>query len=592
MEIQLMKRKITGSFLRLCTGAAFLLLGGGGAGLVSCTDTWNDHYEAPVDNAVEGSLWEVISNNTELSNFASVLQATGYDRALASSQVFTVFAPTNNALSTADVKALIATYNEDKADNVKENDNRTIKEFVQNHIALYNHSVSDLSDGLVTMMNGKYLPLTKDALGNSSLLTWNELTANGVLFTIGTKADYGYNLYEYLIQNNEVDSVGRFLRTFSEYEFVPSSSVPGGIIDGRTWYLDSVFVLTNKLFEKPSVRYSWTMEPMGNLNSEDSTYWMVAPTNPVWDELVARYTPYFNYDNRVEKRDSLQWVKTRLAILEGTVFSQTRNLDFEGSWNRDSVLSVNAVEYSHRESVWGNSNMKYYQFESPFVTGGIFNGTTEVDCSNGKILKTTAWSIDPRETFMRTILVQGESRSYLDGIDEKTTNEVIRYTVPTYYEYYSNVLGHSFALVSPKGQTAAEVRYKLPNVLSNVPYDLYAVFVPCQAQDTLLTDTVPCKFNASISYHRQDGLQSADYYLPENDSTLTSSRRFNFVTDPHKVDTVQLASGIMFPTCSYDEDNQVMVRLRTSLRAADRRDHTYTDNMRIDCLILRPHEDN
>ena len=562
------------------------------AATIGCTDTWNDHYDAPVDKAVEGSLWEIITQNPELSNFAQVLEATGYDRALASSQVFTVFAPTNDALTTADVKALIDTYNQEKADNVKENDNRTIKEFVQNHIALYNHSVSGLSDGLVTMMNGKYLPLTTTKLGNSPLLTTNKLTGNGVLFTISTKADYGYNLYEYLIQNNELDSVGRFLRTFSEYKFVPSSSVPGGITDGRTWYLDSVFVLTNKLFEKPSVRYSWTMEPLGNLNSEDSTYWMVAPTNSVWDNLVARYSSYFNYDNRVEKRDSLQWIKTRLAILEGTVFSQTRNANLDGVWNRDSVFSVNAVDYSHRETVWGDSKMKYYQFDNPFDEGGIFNGATEIDCSNGKILKATAWPIDPRETFMRTILVQGESRSNLDGIDEKTTNEVVRYNVPTYYEYYSNVSGHSFALVSPKGQTAAEVRYKLPNVLSNMPYDLYAVFVPCQAQDTLLTDNVPCKFNASVSYHRQDGLQSADYYLPQNDSTLTSSRRFNFETNPNKVDTVQLASGIMFPTSSYDlSDNQVMVRLRTSLRAADRRDHTYTDNMRIDCLILKPHED-
>jgi hypothetical protein len=31
--------------------------------------------------------------------------------------------------------------------------------------------------------------------------------------------------------------------------------------------------------------------------------------------------------------------------------------------------------------------------------------------------------------------------------------------------------------------------------------------------------------------------------------------------------------------------------LRTALRNADRQNHTFTDRMRIDCIILKPHEE-
>ena len=61
--------------------------------ITSCTDTWDDHYN--IGSTYGGNLWESISTNPELSNFANVVKACGYDASLASSQMFTVFAPTN-----------------------------------------------------------------------------------------------------------------------------------------------------------------------------------------------------------------------------------------------------------------------------------------------------------------------------------------------------------------------------------------------------------------------------------------------------------------------------------------------------------------
>ena len=125
---------------------------GGLGGLNSCTDTWDEHYQTGVMG--EGTLWESIKNNQQLSNFARVIEATGYNQSLSSSQVFTVFAPTNDRLSAAEADQLIADYKE-QAKTVLQANNTVLKEFIYNHMALYNHSFSDLRVDTLVLMNGK-----------------------------------------------------------------------------------------------------------------------------------------------------------------------------------------------------------------------------------------------------------------------------------------------------------------------------------------------------------------------------------------------------------------------------------------------------
>ena len=81
---------------------------------------------------------------------------------------------------------------------MKDKENSTIKEFLQNHIALYNYSTSSLSNDSITMMNGKYMVLTHDRFGNRPITSANQLASNGVLFTIGEKADYFRNVFEWI----------------------------------------------------------------------------------------------------------------------------------------------------------------------------------------------------------------------------------------------------------------------------------------------------------------------------------------------------------------------------------------------------------
>ena len=255
----------------------------------ACTDTWDDHYESMGDttNGVhEGSLWQAINNNANLSNFASVLKECGYMPNLDGSQVFSVFAPTNDQFSSADAQALIASYKQQVLDSVTQENNTVIKEFIQNHIALYNHSVSDLRTDSIVLMNGKYAVLSDSAINDAKLLQKNQLYQNGVLYTVNKKIDYLPNVFKYVAKDADLDSLKNFLYSSHFYylKFEADKSVAGSIVDGKTQYLDSVFSQQNEL-------YSY----LGKINAEDSTYWMVAPTNAVWKNLIEEYEPYFNY---------------------------------------------------------------------------------------------------------------------------------------------------------------------------------------------------------------------------------------------------------------------------------------------------------
>lgn len=132
----------------------------------------------------DGNLWEAIKANPDLSNFASVVKAVGYDRALASSQMFTVFAPVNDNFSAERAQELISAYTSEKAKGVRDKENSTIKEFVQNHIALYNYSVASTSSDSIVMLNGKYKQLTASSFGGDPIEKGNQVYGNGVLYTL------------------------------------------------------------------------------------------------------------------------------------------------------------------------------------------------------------------------------------------------------------------------------------------------------------------------------------------------------------------------------------------------------------------------
>ena len=554
--------------------------------LVACSDTWDEHYGGSSANVQEGSLWQAIKQNDNLSNFASVIEACGYDKSLAGSQVFTVFAPTNSHFSADEARDLIAAYNEEKG-LVNDNDNIIIKEFLQNHIALYNYSISDGSSDSVMMMNGKYVPLTSSQFGGASLLSSNQLYGNGVLFTIDGKAEYVPNVFEYVRKDSDLDSLYSFLYSdrFYRKEFLPEKSVAGDLVDGKTVYLDSVFRQQNDLFD-----YGFLD---ADLNTEDSTYWMIAPTNEVWKDLLDEYSEYYNYDDAVKERDSLAYTNPRLAIMKGMVFSRTTLTD--AMLSGDSAVSTNTyANYTYRRSLWGLPELHYYQYN--WMGGNsVFSGMEDIVCSNGVVKKTTAPAIDKHQTFYQWIIVEAEGRGSIRKVSKtkapstSTAVDSIETIVPTSHsvnsdnEFYGKIWNNGYVeFVQANTGVNHDVTFNIPNVLSNIGYDIYLVTAPALANDSNATEIqrLPTKMRATLGYHDQKG------------KTIEQVLQSMIQTTPDIVNYLLLAEDYKFPVCSYgveETDTQVSLKLETRVSSTEQRNNTFTRTMNIDCILLVPH---
>lgn len=558
---------------------------------VACSDTWDEHYDGVPSNVHEGSLWQAIKQNGNLSNFAKVVEACGYDKALNGSQMFTVFAPTNDNLSAEEAQQLIQTYNAEK-DVVSDENNTVIKEFLQNHIALYNYSVSEGNADSLRLMNGKKIGLSTEKIGDATIATSNQLYHNGVLFVVNDKIEYEPNVFEYLRKDPELDSVRSFFYNdhFYRQVFQPYESVAGGIVDGQTVYLDSVFTQENELFDGIFLS--------ALLNHEDSTYWMVTPTNDLWSKLIAEYSTYFNYDKNVEFRDSLTYTQPRLAIMRGAIFSKTMNKD---EALLDSAMSTSAVRGQWRESYYNAPFLHYYQFgddidgntQKPLETGGVLADTRNVECSNGLVMKADTWNINPLNTFYQTIIVPIASRGAIQEIESKTENasaktedpsvSPISYTVSADNPFYKKLWRNSFVEFEPLNSLVNhKVRFNITDVLSNIGYDIYLVGAPILAADTMATEEqrLPTKMRCSILYHDKDG--------KEVETVLQSSVE----TTPDIVDYMLLAEDFKFPCSSYglvESVPQVSLRVETRVSSREYSRKTFGRTMCFSAILLVPH---
>ena len=594
---------------KIIIAAAMMLVGA----TYSCTDEWDEHYESKTLGS--GSLWQAISSDEQLSNFKAVLEATGYDAALAGSQVFTVFAPTNEYFSEAERDAIIQQYNEQKNASVKDSKNLAIKEFVHNHIALYNYSVSPASvDTTISMMNGKYIAFTKSSFANHDYASSNIVTSNGVLFTIKGKSTYEPNMLEYLEKDADLDSVKNFIYHYNIEKFLPEESVPGEIVDGKINYLDSVTVTQNEILT------DW----LGALiNDEDSSYVMLVPSNAAWDAQLAKNLSYFKYDKEVAERDSFEYIFPRINILGGTVFSKTTNPNIL-STSVDSVMSTNSIPYSLREMTYGSYAKKYYVYDKPYAADGIFSGTTDVALSNGIIKKADDWQVSRKQTFLREIVMEGESNTTIDSLNIRSTNNTTGNTLPAAYysvssdnKFYNKVSGHGYVEIAPSGSAnVTNALFDIRNVLSGVPYDVYVVLAPAEAGDTLASESqrLPTVFRCAMQCHGLDGnayyIQkgvdyAADPSLVTKYPVFPGNNKNNKPNAPNTatyVDKLTNKDGVSvdsvfvgtytFPTSSYSVSEaqvKMLIDGRTSNSQVNKGTHTKT--LRIDCIVFKPHDE-
>jgi uncharacterized surface protein with fasciclin (FAS1) repeats len=111
--------------------------------VTACNDAWENHIKLN-DDVLQESIGNYLETTPEFSSFYALLKSTGYDETLKKSGVYTVWAPTNDAMGILD-NNLIST-DEKKA------------LFVKNHIVYGSFSMAtDKNIERIKMNSGKVL---------------------------------------------------------------------------------------------------------------------------------------------------------------------------------------------------------------------------------------------------------------------------------------------------------------------------------------------------------------------------------------------------------------------------------------------------
>lgn len=600
----------------------------------ACSDQmpgWDEHYNPNPDVANAKSLLYNISQDKDLAPFCRVLQATGYDQILDQPNSLTVFAP---VITDQQATELIDLYNAEKARTNKDDDNKVIKQFIQNHISRYPLNVSEGSESHISMLNSKYMVLSgttattgtlKNPAGIGSTFSNKIVCNNGFVYKADNRLDFYNNIREYMDAFSQYSDVNKYFAAHDYYSLNESASVPGGIVNGETVYLDSVTVIYNPLESYFN----------GYINHEDSSYLFVAPTNQVYQSLYAQYKPYFTYQSKNLDpvfEDSI----TNKYILDGRFINMNSGHNQHPS---DSLVNTFFSQYQRDCTRDERANVYYAD-----VTGEFF-GRDKLACSNGFIISDDAVRtgtipnsglIAKEKIFFRPIHIQAERTVYYEIDKDATTGDNLynaRYT--TAYDsvttklpnpltgemrdtvVHFNVSESAFLEVSQNKKTndPVSVKFKAPQyysqTLANVPYNIYFVTVPAIAADGNATDTLATRFDIIMKVTNVDG--TVRYFDGKEYQTKATTKLMNptgcverstkgeyievqpwdekkpyFVTRTNVVDTIMVAQNIVFPTAGLESSTGDGFEMTVSSFYTNTYKKYYSPSLRIDQIILVP----
>jgi hypothetical protein len=242
--------------------------------LSGCTDKWEDHNKIR-DSILADNLLLEIQKNPDLTKFAQYLNKTGYDRIIASSKTFTIWAPTNLALQNLD-PAIV-------------NDTAKLKPFIANHISNQSYFTSMPNPLLIIRtLNGKNILFTKTKFEEANITTADRYVGNGVLHTIDMGIQPKLNSWEYLnkaepsLQKTFLQSLNYTFRDSSRAEVIgidPKTGIPV-LKDGTGYFAKNYF-----------------LERTADISNEDTRFTFVVLTDAAFSAEKAKLSKYFTVNN-------------------------------------------------------------------------------------------------------------------------------------------------------------------------------------------------------------------------------------------------------------------------------------------------------
>ncbi|MFV8270857.1 fasciclin domain-containing protein [Flavobacterium sp. GT2N3] len=269
--------------------------------LVSCSNPWDDRED--IDDANLGfNLSEAITKTAETSQFGKLLVQTGYDKVLAASKTYTVFAPTNEAMAQVDGAIL--------------NDPGAVKQFVANHIALIAYSsVRSGEQTQIKMFSDKYLTFKGTTMiDDATIVTADHYAANGVFHIINKSLTPKLNIWQYIISQTGVSATSDFLLSLKGFSIYKAD------IDAKALSVErGVGYLADSL----SNSY---LKNVYNLNNEKNSYTLFLMQDAGYNAEVDKMKPYLIKTSNVPTTDSTA-IYSRYFTLRDMAFPKKYELN-------------------------------------------------------------------------------------------------------------------------------------------------------------------------------------------------------------------------------------------------------------------------
>lgn len=563
----------------------------------SCSDTWDEHYNPSEGTSATETLWEQIVSNPNLSRFASIAEKAVYYKdqvhplndpntkkpytykdMLSGTQLMTVWAPENSALSEEDVQYYL---------NLLETNPYSVhQQLMANSIALWRSVATGEGIDTLQMINGKRLKFDKGELSMQgvSINEKNIEAKNGALHTLTGKLPFNYNLYEYLkdYYNSKENNVMHFhdyvLATDTTY-FVQNNSIEGNPdINGNPTYVDSAYVNTNMMFystkrttNSNSDKNLTYMESFGaNIEGEDSDFIMIIPNDAAWEAAYEKLKPLYNYashyvdaekgnsnvkatrDIADEEMDSITNQSINMDIISPLVFNAHRQpkRSLNGPlWSTEELLKANDADIEYLINTFGDT----LRTDADWTKTNLWTGKKQVKMSNGYGIITENWDM-PKKLYQPDLTIEVGWGSWYNQSSFTGSNTPYSFSNKEWCDTIGKVSFNNFYDLQPSGDgSSIKVSFKLlgtdgenreSEVMSGT-YDIGIVCVPDfykTSNDTIEGDTVRHKITAELSYCNNEykGGQASN-------AVEKIQSKDAIVYEGLKVDTVWLFKDFKFP---------------------------------------------
>ena len=592
--------------------------------MYSCTDTWDDHYNAGLSTLkFNGTTMQALEETAP--DFAKVVKAYGFSRELSSDNTYTVWAPADG---TFDLSDYVGSNGERVADSAE-----VVNDFIKNHVALYSLSLTP-TDQSFSLLNKKRGTMTADGMFGHSKIDEqknNISCQNGILHVSDAPSPYAYNLFEMIAKQYKEDpEVGKDTLSLYAYLYdekvnkdtlIEGKSVSRGVdADGNKIWVSKYMEKNNTVLKNHDAR----------LYEEDSLFIAILPTAKAWAERYKKAESLLVFNPSEDNRaagtcDSLTRHYANTFAMTDLYYNKNANEHWQ-----DSLKSTDYYNAWHGVNDW--TQHVYYSKEPKDmpedreINDILAKAGDPIECSNGTAYIVDEYPMTAVEQFFKKIKVRasdgvvnklgsGDNWTYTKGVQKsfavRSGNFISR--IPVYDEEGEEVgtdalrQPYSFIDVVPTSGNIT-IGFNVSNTLSGT-YDIYLVTCPIWLKDDYNNidisewDVRPYRFTATVIERENEGKSIGQF--PTKGKTLENPEPID-----EKQKNIFLSQGMMydenghilvndttylgqyqFKNAYYGRpDYGVIIQIASSILSSQRKD--FSNEMLISSIILKPHDED